>query len=1590
MESSIAARLDAARRDLLDLSTRNRLLSIPADPRARLVRMRDERSADIYRLLVKEKRDLVFVADPLAPAKASAARPDAAEPADGDASDATETQPAPRAEPDESAFTDENLQTTLDAKALEKRLLDLRDEALTLLEEQGVNILYLALGQLKWREAAGAMEDRFAPLLLVPVTLQRRSARSRFTARWDETDPGINLSLVAKLKSEFALDLPDADEAEDLDVAAWFRRVAEAVSGMPGWEVRPDAIVLGVFSFAKFLMYRDLDPANWPDDRRIDRHEKVASLLLGRPLTTEASVDLPSDDTPIDDVIAPATTFHVVDADSSQTVAIEAARRGVDLVIQGPPGTGKSQTIINILTALVADGRSVLFVAEKRAALEVVKRRMDQAGLGALCLELHSNKASKRAIIDELRATLELGAPKNTQDDDLIRGLSGLRTTLNAHARAANEPVGASGWSAHEIYGRLLRPQAPLAASPRPRLPGCEAWTQADAGERREALASLCRLIAGIGLPSRHPWRETRCEPLLPMDYERIGDLARAAADRLAAVGSQAGAIAASMQQPPPTTLGDVSGLLAMARHALAAPDLDAEAMHSPAWSRDLGRIRDLVETGTRHAEAQAGLADRVVEAAWSVDLSAARVSIASHGASWLRFLNGGYRQSMRLVRSVLKVDAPSSLGDRLRLIDDISSARRDLNTLRDSDALGREALAARWRREHTDWSVARAWLGWVEAGRSLSLPDELRMIAARLVGKSQLGTDTERLASDLADLLERLRALMGEVGFDAPAGLGSEDPDRWSIEDLGARLAGWGDRPKRINEWVGYRREAGRANDLSLEEFVAALWDGRLESTHALDAFESTYCEALCRQAWVARPELASFDGDRHHDVVARFAMADRSRIALARRQVAAAHHARVPRTETAFGGLRHVRYEIAKKRGHMPLRKLTALAGSALQAIKPVFMMSPLSIAQFLEPGRIDFDVVIFDEASQVTPVDSLGALARARQFVVVGDSRQLPPTRFFQRVGQNDVDDFDDETAPLANIESILELCKASGVAERMLRWHYRSRHHSLIAVSNREFYDSRLFIVPSPWTSESGLGLAFHHLPEAVYDRGGTRSNAIEAKVVAQAVIQHARNNPGLTLGVAAFSQPQRQAIVDQLELARKANTDVETFFNDHPHEPFFVKNLENVQGDERDVIFLSVGYGRDASGYFAGSIPTLNTDGGDRRLNVLISRARRRCEVFSSVTDEDFDPERIRTAGMAALRVFLRFARTGDFGVASVGERPPDSPFEEAVMGALAARGYQVRAQVGVAGFFIDLAVVDPQRPGRYVLGIECDGASYHSARSARDRDRLRQTVLEDHGWHLHRIWSTDWFRDPARQIERAVAAIEAARRELADMGEEEGEAEPTTQDLLAAATLPREATPVEAPAGKVSTPYRESTLAAPGTFGAILDADPADLRKAVVSVVEQEGPIHEDDVVTRLRTSWGAKRSGPRIQAAVTTAIKGALRAGQVSGEGRFLLPVQWTPACRDRSGVSLASLRKAESIPPMEVDHAIIALVRANHGLLDEEVPRAVARTLGITLTSSVRALVDQRTRELIRAGRLVVRDEMIVATDRNAAAAN
>ena len=501
--------------------------------------------------------------------------------------------------------------------------------------------------------------------------------------------------------------------------------------------------------------------------------------------------------------------------------------------------------------------------------------------------------------------------------------------------------------------------------------------------------------------------------------------------------------------------------------------------------------------------------------------------------------------------------------------------------------------------------------------------------------------------------------------------------------------------------------------------------------------ALRAARLHALLNRAVAERPELARFDAAAHDRSRARFAELDRAVLAANRLRIAHGHRQRLP-AATEGGPAALLRRESEKKMRHLPLRTLLRDAGAAVQRVKPVFLMSPLSVAAYLEPGGLQFDLVVFDEASQVRPVDAVGALARGRQLVVVGDSKQMPPTSFFDRlIGGGDADGEDGEEAGWASdLESVLGLCLGSGCPSLMLRWHYRSRHPSLIATSNRCFYDNKLRTFPSPAGAPKpdGDGLTLTHLPDASYDRAKSRTNAGEAAAVAEAVMAHAKLTPQLSLGVAAFSQAQMLAIAGEVERRRRADGSAETFFASHPNEPFFVKNLENVQGDERDVILVSVGYGRDTTGTVNLNFGPLNADGGERRLNVLITRARRRLRVFTNLVPEDIDERRTQAKGVLALKEFLAYARSGAVQAAQAG-----------TVGGVAARlmppGAEGVSDGGVAWRLGNLAV-------------RVDDDVWSAAATCRDRERLQDEVLVGLGWKVHHAWRLGWWRRPEEEARR--------------------------------------------------------------------------------------------------------------------------------------------------------------------------------------------------------------------------------------------
>lgn len=752
---------------------------------------------------------------------------------------------------------------------------------------------------------------------------------------------------------------------------------------------------------------------------------------------------------------------------------------------------------------------------------------------------------------------------------------------------------------------------------------------------------------------------------------------------------------------------------------------------------------------------------------------------------------------------------------------------------------------------------------------------------------------------------------------------------------------------------WNGHRDTLRLLAKHDLAELPASL--GR-EGAPA-DLFrESTECALL--SAWIEHhfstdqrlePHFA-LDRDR---LVQRFQDADVQLATVAQSRVIESCNRRRPRG-TAGGQTAIIKNEAEKKTRHMPVRRLLDEAAEVVQRIKPCFMMSPLTVSQFL-PTDFRFDVVIFDEASQVLPQDAVNSIYRGDALIVAGDQKQLPPTSFFS-IAEGSDDEWTEEGTDV--FESILDECKASGgFRDLPLRWHYRSRHENLIAFSNHEFYDSGMVTFPGALEHGNDVGVEFFPV-DGVYDRGGRRDNPIEAKHIAARVVHHFETRPLQSLGVVALSKNQADAISTAVERAIADRPELRDLVNDDDRlDGFFVKNLESVQGDERDVIILSIGYGPDDTGKLRSQFGPVNKEGGWRRLNVAITRARRRMEVVASFRGGQLPDSANRS--VQALKRFLHYAEFGPRTLTIEDADPealPESPFEEDVLNVLRGWGYRVQPQVGVAGYRIDMAVRHPNLPGMYAIGIECDGAMYHSSRVARDRDRLRQEVLENLGWTLHRIWGTDWYRNRKDAISRLREAVQQAC---------ENDPVPVPQTPAATAPPARKRVPTEVTvvpvqeAAPFGQPYvevsgreldslRATVLRDTGWDGLDISS-PEAVKAAVVlgaHIIERESPIEETRLVSRIRTGLGFERTKSRIQATINAALADLVRSRKVikseatyfwSGH-ELLKPRQ--PTHRVTRGV--------KDVPPVERRLVICRTIADNPGITWDETRKATGTFFG------------------------------------------
>lgn len=1380
------------------------------------------------------------------------------------------------------ALTRGQIAVPLTARDMAARLTELYRKARSDMAEGGTNTLFLAVGFLRWKRSEGDTRSYRAPLLLLPVKLERRSAQSEYRLSQLEDEVRINSTLLEMLKRDFELRIPDLEgdlprDESGLDIPRIMEILRQRVRDVAGFEVVEEC-ALSTFSFAKYLMWKDL-----VDRTDSLRESRLVAHLVDNPTETfegaRTSMPHPSD---IDRKHAPGDLLAPLPADSSQLAAVLAAAQGRDFVLIGPPGTGKSQTITNIIADQLGRGRTVLFVAEKSAALDVVHRRLERHGLGDAVLELHSSKADRKSVLTQLGRSWDRASAARAQE--WVRVAEDLRLTrdqLNAYVDALHRP-GTQGFSVYQAIGKVA------AATPGFTLrfdnKDCHdeaSWQRlrrlaADLGVRHRIVADLDP-AGPLSLLDRAEWSYGWQDRYL--ECARALRLARGAARDAQEVLVQRLGLSPSEAEHP-----DIAAALVwLAAQRLDKPAVSPEALRDPDEARTaLDALKDAL---SRAAQARSALSARYPdEGLADMPLDALELQWReAQGKSWPF---AGLAQ--KKLRKLLQSYASAGQADPAR---DLPALKQLLRAWQDIAASSLRSLPG-FAGEKTDAARIAAEID--AASAFLDLERHLRaagLPAARLEEhRPQL---SHASGGDFASLLQALRdtANRSDQAAAAFADAGGALP-----QDCDTLLAGLEPLQSRFGDWLKWRACRAEALGAGLEPLVRAL-EEKADIPDTMRAFEQAYMAWWLRLAMDAEACLRGFAHWEHDALIRRFRELDDALANLASDEVMRRLGNDLPTRDSVprnseLGVLRH---QLGLQRPTRAIRSLIADMPTTFGKLAPCVLMSPLSVAQYLPAGQAQFDLVIFDEASQISTWDAIGAIARGRQAIIVGDPKQLPPTNFFGRS-----DDGTQEGAELAEFEkdmpSILDEVAAAGIPTHRLNWHYRSRDEALIAFSNHYYYDGGLVTFPSPDAAGNAVRL---HKVNGIYGRGTGSTNPEEARAITAFIRKRLtewlrlpeKKRP--TLGVITFNAQQQGLILDLLDAERKANPDLEWFFADEREEPVIVKNLENIQGDERDVMLFSITFGPDQAGKFTMNFGAMNKDGGEKRLNVAITRARAELHVFASITADQIDTTRTRARGVADLKAFLDFANRGPVALAaqdsgSVG--PADSPFEEGVRGALAAKGWEVHTQIGVSGFRIDLGVRHPDHAGVWLAGVECDGASYHFSATARDRDRIRQAVLEGLGWNILRIWSTDWFRAPDATITRIDGSLQAIlEADRARRAEEDAQQVPVEEDApLAEGTslLPMPAPdPQQSDDDESDEAVEErAVLFADNAAGALpaplplqgiqpsadrfFDDDyTADLRSLMQQIVAAEGPIPDSFLARRISQLHGWQRTGGRIQA---------------------------------------------------------------------------------------------------------------------------
>lgn len=1399
------------------------------------------------------------------------------------------------------------------------------------LRERGVDSLYLSLGMLRWYSTDSSDDADQSPLFLAPVELEEKTLpdgdRHDYVLKSKPEELRLNPALRKKLAAEHGLRLP-ADQALSLnEIDAAFESVYQQLRGKDRWEIQQD-VILGIFDFTKFSLYSDLER----NRSKVKNNPIIRALNgdMGPIQRAEGDITTPTADQ-LDDAIDPIDTYQVLDADSSQQEAIEAAKRGKSFVLQGPPGTGKSQTIANIIAEKLADGERVLFVSEKQAALDVVKDRLDDVGIGRFCLEVHGQKATNVDVLGTLERELKAGQIKPVESrPKQLEKLRERRAEINQYGKQLFFTP--DGWdlTAYQAYGIISKhedvPRIDIGITD-PLTIGQE--TLDNVIDELETLARFDQQIANY---ETSPWQHTT----LRQWGVDTSDAMRRSLDRQIDAIEGLEAVAEQLDQQlgiRPQSLSDFGDAQDLLQHLSNCPEITwQKAFFDGSFTYEDGRIQELASLESERDELIEELTENYQRSFLSANGAELNDELASYGM--LKVLKSGYRSLKRKIKNHTQEEYDPDYDQLLEDTRKLAAVQRIEDRREDFRGVI-QRLGPLYKGGDTEWERLAQAQDWV---RELETYDDT--YTQPVINSLLDGTlpDVDPLCQQTKTALKRYEDAAGF--FDSAMAVHEMQIHRVpfqqaSLSEVTTFLNDLRGEVSHLQQRVQFASQLDTVRETICEDYVDRFLREDYSSEHLVAAFEKRFFTQWLNSVY-EHTDLGSFNADTMERYLEDFRRLDQEQQELAKVEVQHEITSRRPSLNLQHAASSEqvlLRREAEKQRRHMPLRELFDEAGSFITQLTPCFMMSPLSVAQYLKSDSIQFDTVVFDEASQIMPQDAVSSLIRAEQAIIAGDTKQLPPTSFFQ----GDVETTSDVREDL---DSILEET-AAVLPEKNLRWHYRSRTEELIQFSNYHYYNNSLQTFPEN-DPDVETGVSFEYVEDGIYDRGNSRQNEVEAQRVVDLIEEHADQHSDKSLGVVAFSSTQEQAIRDAVAQRCEESPVLNAFVSqDDVLDEFFIKNLEMVQGDERDRMIFSVGYGPASDGTISMNFGPLNKSGGERRLNVAVTRAKEQITVVCSMLPGDIDLSGSNSTGAKHFKNYLEYARNGVQALARNDQVTAtldfDSQFEEAVYDALQEEGYDVVSQVQSSSYSIDLAIKHPEHPGKFILGIECDGAAYHSSKTARDRDRTRQMVLEDLGWTIHRIWSPDWASNRQQQIQKINQKVDSL---LAGVSHSTSAEDVPTHEPEAVASK-----------SKLDhdglTEYIEPTLTWNDRYSVDLRGQDAANRNAVEDTIIQNGPIKYDTAMRTYLDVWSQSRAGKRVQRAFDAGVNELKRQNKIYQRGEFLWPHKTNLDFQVRVNSELAT-RSIDEIPLEELAKAVAILLEEGGMMTRDDVVTETTRLIG------------------------------------------